>query len=124
MRYEIGLCINTGFIVWKFGGYPCGEFSDLKLAREAYVYSVNPGERTLADKGYKDSMFFILPNEINSRQHKLIMSRHETVNKRVRHFKILKECFRNSVELHPIVFNAVLNLTQLQIENGEPLFDV
>lgn len=124
LRYEIGLCIRTGHIVWANGGYPCGEFSDLKLAREAYVLSVNVGELTLADKGYKDDIFFLLPSEQNSSYHKLIMSRHETVNKRIKQFNILKMPFRNNLEKHPSVFHAVVNITQLIIENGEPLFSV
>jgi len=37
LRYEIGLCIRTGFIVWVYGGRPCGQCSDLKLARDAFV---------------------------------------------------------------------------------------
>lgn len=79
---------------------------------------------TLADKGYRDSKFFLLPNQTNCHTHKIIMSRHETVNKRLRHYKILKDTFRNSIEKHPTVFHAVVNLTQLSIENGEPLFPV
>lgn len=124
IRYEIGLCIRTGKIVWANGGYPCGMFSDLKLAREAYVLSVNDKELTLADKGYKDANFFILPSEQNTVYHNIIMSRHETVNKRIKQFNILKMPFRNHLEKHPLVFYAVINITQFIIENGEPLFSV
>lgn len=99
-------------------------FSDLKLAREAYVLSVNDNELTLADKGYKDANFFILPSEQNTVYHNLIMSRHETVNKRIKQFNILKMPFRNHLEKHPLVFHAVTNITQVIIENGEPLFSV
>lgn len=124
LRYEIGLCIRTGQIVWVNGGYPCGEYSDLKLAREAYVLAVNRGELTLGDKGYNDRALFILPSENNASYHKFIMSRHETVNKRIRQFNILKNSYRNARANHPMVFNAVVNVTQLIIENGEPLFNV
>lgn len=124
LRYEIGLNIRTGSIVWKHGGYPCGEYPDLKIARDAYTLSVNPGEMTLADKGYRDSNFFLLPTERNGILHKKIMSRHETVNKRVRQFKILKETFRHPLVKHPTVFHAVVNITQLIIENGEPLYSI
>lgn len=122
IRYELGLCIRTGSIVWKNGGYPCGEYPDLKLAREAYVLSVNQGEKTMADKGYNDSNFFILPNEVNSRMHKRIMSRHETLNKRIRQFNILSHTYRHDIKKHPMIFHAVVNITQIKIENGEPLF--
>lgn len=40
LRYEVGLNIRTGHIVWAFGGYPCGEYSDLTLSREAFVFSM------------------------------------------------------------------------------------
>lgn len=110
--------------MWAFGGYPCGEYPDLTIAREAYVLSVDSNEKTMADKGYKDSIFFILPDDKNKYQHKLIMSRHETVNKRIRQFKILQQTFRNSIKKHPIVFHAVINITQLIIKNEDPLFNI
>lgn len=36
LRYNIALCIRTGKIVWIHGGYPCGDWPDLKLAQDAY----------------------------------------------------------------------------------------
>lgn len=110
--------------MWKHGGYPCGAYPDLKLARDAYIHSVDRGEMTLADKGYKDNRFFLLPNELNGNYHKKIMARHETVNKRLRQYKILKNTFRNTLKKHPTVFHAVVNLTQLTIQYEEPLFSV
>lgn len=56
--------------------------------------------------------------------HKRIMSRHETVNKRIRQFKILNDIFRHNIQNHPLIFHAIVNITQLMIENGEPLFKV
>lgn len=110
--------------MWYNGGYPCGTYPDLLLARQAYVHGVDEGELTIADKGYKDSNYFLLPNQLNSSQHKYIMSRHETVNKRLRQFKILYVPFRHSLKKHTICFNAVANITELVIENEEPLFSV
>lgn len=124
LRYEIGLNIKSGDIVWKFGGYPCGQYPDLKLTEQAYLVSINPDEKTVADRGYKNDLFFILPNGLNKVRHSQIMSRHETLNKRIRQFNILKDTFRHNLDLHPIVFHAVLNITQLQIQNGEPLYSV
>ena len=51
-------------------------------------------------------------------------SRHETVNKRVKQFKILRDTFRSDIEKHSYVFRAVLVLTQLSLKRGEPLFEV
>jgi hypothetical protein len=33
-RYEVGLCIQTDWIVWVNGPFPCGSHSDIKIARE------------------------------------------------------------------------------------------
>eukprot|EP01038_Epipyxis_sp_PR26KG_P018383 gene18383-25900_t len=35
ITYEVGLNIRRGAIVWAYGGYPCGEYPDLKLASKA-----------------------------------------------------------------------------------------
>lgn len=123
LRYEIGLNIRTGDIVWAFGGYPCGLYPDLNLARESYVHSVEPGEKKLADRIYKDD-HFILPNAQNRTLHNNIMSRHETVNKRMKQFNILKHEFRHTLDKHPSIFHAVANLTQLVLETEQPLFAV
>ena len=31
VRYEIGVCIQTGDIVWTNGPFPCGRWQDLKI---------------------------------------------------------------------------------------------
>ena len=81
-RYEIGLRIRTGNIVWAYEGFPCGEYSDLKLARSLYIHQVYEDEMTLADDGYKDRDFFIYPYAYShsSQRQKEAMARHETVN--------------------------------------------
>ena len=36
----------------------------------------------------------------------------------------MKNVFRHVLTLHPSFFRAVVNLTQLMIDNGEPLYEV
>lgn len=126
IRYEVGLCLQTGSIVWANGGFPCGAFPDLKIAREAYIYAVEENEMTLADRGYNDEKYFIFPstNDFSSAQQKKFMARHETINMRLKRFGVLQNRFRHCLSLHPKCFYAVLNLTQLLIENGEPMYDI
>lgn len=124
LRYEIGLCLRTGEIVWAHGGYPCGAYPDLRLAREMFVTFLEPGERTMADRGYNDATYFILPTIENSYRHKVIMGRHETVNKRIRQFDILNKKFHHDKSLHGKCFHAVINLTQLTLKYEEPLFSI
>ncbi len=124
LRYEVGICIRSGKIVWWNGPYPCGEYSDLKISYQSYIKQVENGEMTAADRGYKNSTYFILPNSQNGEKHKLIMSRHETVNKRMKQFNILSNTFRHNIKKHQDCFAAVINITELALENGEPLFEV
>ena len=57
LKYEIGLSIKTGRIVWVNGGIPCGLANDLSLARSKFVKKLLPGEKAIADKGYKKGIF-------------------------------------------------------------------
>jgi len=68
--------------------------------------------------------FFDVPNGNADVQKKKILARHETVNKRIKQFCCMNVRFRHSLHLHPRFFHAAVNLTQLMIENGEPLFSV
>ncbi len=85
------------------------------------------GEKSVADKGYRDRRYFINPidDPDSSVLQKSIMARHETVNKRiVKQFRILSDTFRHDIDKHQICFYAVCNLTQLMLINGEPLYAV
>ena len=122
LRYEVALCILTGDIVRVNGGLPCGEWPDLRLARNAFIDNLQPGERALADQGYRDPLYFEFANGDQRRQK--ILARHETVNSRIKMFCCMGQRFRHSLYLHPRFFHAVVNLIQLMIQNGEPLFPV
>ena len=126
VRYEIGLCIQTGRIVWAHGGVPCGSWPDLSLARSAYTKAVAPNELTLADRGYSDTRYFYTPAHYpkTASQQKQIMARHETVNARLKQFGVLKQVFRHSVDKHSECFFAVVNIVELVIENNSPLFEI
>ena len=119
LRYEVALCIRTGEIVWVNGGLPCGEWPDLRLARNAFIDFLQPGKKALADAGYQDQQYFELAN--NDPQKQRILARHENFNARIKLFCCMKDRFRHALYLHPRFFYAVVNLTQLMIENGEPL---
>lgn len=112
VRYEIGLCIKTGKIVWANGAYPCGSWPDIKIARDSYLYRIDASEYTLADKGYSGDINFITPNDTNGKRHKQIMARHETVNKRMKQFNVLKKKFHHDVVKHPRCFYSILNITE------------
>ncbi|KAH9146589.1 hypothetical protein AeRB84_009541, partial [Aphanomyces euteiches] len=122
LRYEVGICIRTGCIVWVHGGKPAGEWPDLKLAQDAYVLAVQKDEMALADKGYMNRRYFVNPKYYPSSAaaQKKIMARHETANARFKQFGVLKNIFRHKVEDHMTCFLSVANLVQIAIECESP----
>lgn len=124
LRYEIGLCIRTGHVVWAYGGHPCGDWPDITIARSLFIQFLDGNEKTLADRGYNDAAYFILPKAGSRRRHKIIMSRHETINKRIKQFNVLCQPFRHELHKHKLCFHSVVNITQLIIKYEEPLFSV
>jgi hypothetical protein len=126
LKYEIGLNVNTGDIVWAYGGYGCG-MPDLVLAREAYIEFIDEGELTIADDGYRDRRYFIYPAICPpnmSAIHKAVMSRHETVNGRLKNFNVMKSMFRHDKSKHSQCFHAVINIIELSIEYGDKLYQL
>ena len=61
IKYEVAICIATGFIVWFNGGFKAGRFDDLELARLEFTSRLLPGKRAIADRIYTDNCFFITP---------------------------------------------------------------
>lgn len=128
VRYEVGICIQTGWIVWINGPFPCGEWPDLRIARDALHYALPPGELYVADGGYADGgQNSDTPNGLNDddqRMKKVARARHETVNRRFKEFNILHRVFRHNIHLHSSVFRAVANIVQVMIQHNSPLFSV
>jgi hypothetical protein len=50
--------------------------------------------------------------------------RHETVNRCLKRWRVLKDIFRHHRSKHDIVFRAVAVLTQIAFENGYPPFQL
>ena len=84
------------------------------------------GECCVADLGYNhdtclapDTMY----SSVGSELHRKIKSRNQTVNKRVKFFQVLKQCFRHKISKHGRCFHADADITQLlMIYNA--LFDI
>jgi len=52
VRYEVGVSIKCGDIVWIKGPLPCGEWPDIKMFRDALIHYLDENERVEADGGY------------------------------------------------------------------------
>ena len=128
LRYEIGICIQTGWIVWVNGPYPAGQWQDLSISRDGLNQALKKGEMFVADGGYADSHgWSMTPSGYNTREQYMkavARARHETVNSRLKLFGILRQRFRHAVEKHWIVMGAIINISQIIIEEESPLFQI
>lgn len=126
VRYEIGVSVADGEIIWCNGPFPCGQYPDISIFKEKMVHFLLDHERVIADSGY-GHVRCICPNNLNDanrRMHSIIRARHETVNERVKNFNSVRSVFRHSLDLHGAVFHAVVRLTALMIRTSDPLFQI
>ena len=128
VRYEIGICIRTGDIVWIFGPFLCGKYNDLQIFQMGIMQELDRGEKVIADKIYgaeaplkvkAPGTIFVDPDSAEMEQ--AVRTRHEHVNRRFKQWGIMRDGFRHDLSLHQNAFRAVAVMTQLSIANGEPL---
>ena len=129
VRYELGVSIQSGDIVWVSGPWRAGSYPDISIFRLSGLKEklLETNERAEADLGYRGEPSVIdLPDEGPSHMiwaKKRARMRHETCNKHFKNWGCLKQNFRHGTALHRDCMYAVTVLTQLTIRNGEPLFD-
>ena len=128
VRYEVGVCIRTGHIVWLNGPFRCGQ-PDITNARQAVVDALEDGEKAEADLGYRGEGSKInTPCEFGPKELEQMKAnaraRHETVNRRLKHFGVLSHRYRHNINDHSTNFRAVAVITQLNIETNAPLYEV
>ncbi len=128
--YELGVDILTGNLVWIQGPYPAGKYTDIIICIKVLRSFLEPGERVEADEGYRGHPDKIkCPwNDMNPAENRAVQGRvrvhHETLNGRLKTWGILSQVFSHHITLHSDVFRVCTVVTQLTIENGEPLFEV
>ncbi len=63
LRYELGVSIGQGNIIWVHGPWPCGKFLDLRIFRIETKGAFDEEEKVVGDKGYGDEKC-ITPNNV------------------------------------------------------------
>ncbi len=131
VRYEVALSILGGDICWISGPHQAGINNDLDIFRASLATFLEPFERVEADDGYvgEAPLRVKCPASVTIEKERLkvmnrVRSRQETINKRFKQWGILQQVYRNNLIHHRDVFAAICVVTQLAIENGEPLFTV
>ena len=129
LRYEVGVCIQTGDIVWVNGPYPAGAWPDIKIFRNCLISHLGVGERVEADDGYigEAPQYIKCPKSftnltITEHMQSRVRSRQETANKRFKDWAALQVIFRHDITLHADVFRTAVIMTQLKINSGEVMF--
>ena len=107
LRYEVGLCINTGEIVSVFGGYLCGDWPDSGYRGDPRILH-KTGDWTT----------------YTARTRSNVRARHETVNSRIKAYAITSTKFRHDLIIHTQCFYSVINLVQIELRYESPLFQI
>ena len=133
VKYEIGVCIKTGYIVWMNGPFEASA-SDGTICINGLLQELADDEGVEVDAGYRGHDKFKRPETATSREGRkmksVVRARHENVNSRLKIFDILNIPFRHlnprtrMMEKHGKCFGAVVVVTQLKFENGESLYEV
>ena len=126
IRYEVGILIQTGWIVWLNGPFPAGCYNDRQIAEDTLHLALAPGEMYLGDRVYygkKTARQYAVTNHTrfarSDREYdrSLCRARHECINSRFKKFEILKREFRHHcIQKHKLVTYAVANILQVQME--------
>ena len=128
LRYEIATCNKTGDIVWLNGPYPCGSCPDLKIFRLGLKDLLGPGEKVIADRGYRGDTRISTPDDANDKEHKYAMSvlraRHETLNGRLKNWGCLRQIYRHDRNKHHMLLQTAAVVIQVNISIGNRLFQV
>ena len=130
LRYEVGLCILSGEIVWINGPYECGIWNDILIFCDSILTKLTENERIEADDGYvgEAPRYIKCPKSFGNPEETLAMqarlrSRQETVNNRFKNWGVMRQTYRHSIPTHGDAFRAVAVITQISILNGESLFE-
>jgi hypothetical protein len=128
LRYEVGVCIQTGWICWTNGPYPCGEWQDLTISRGSLIYFLQKGEKVVGDSGYAGA-YHETPNfaKLGTPREKMkadARARHETINAKLKEFNCLSCRWRHPRHKHKLAFDAVANIVQIKIEKEGATFEI
>lgn len=128
-KYEIGVCIKTGWIVWVNGPFKAGRSDKTIFAEDGLKAALCDDEGVEVDARYQGDDQLKNPSVAQSREDRKqkgkVRARHENVNGCLKKFDVLNGIFRHDPkEKHGTCFNAVAVITQLQFELEGGLYSV
>ena len=129
LRYEFGICIQTGWLCWIAGPFPAGDFPDVEIFMLGLANKLQEGERVEVDEGYTGDLPIMPKSDFGGKQEWKHMkgkarARHEGVNRMFKQFGILGQKFRHSKHKHCDVVLAVAAIVQSEIMDGRGTFQI
>ena len=129
IRYEIGVSIQTGWLVWVYGPFPAGDFPDLEIFRLGLRDLLAPNERVECDLGYGGDSKTRTPNDFDDNhswryQKGKARARHEAINGKFKQFRILSSVFIGDKNKHFFIMHAIAAIIQSEILEGRMKFDL
>lgn len=133
LKYEIGVDAYLPKIVWIHGPFRGGEHDKNIFSRAGGLKEKIPEgkvlvcDRVYSDKKANNNSDLALPNlgdskalhEFKSR----LLSRHESLNGRLKKFRILDDTYHHDPKKHVFALEAVAVLVQYAMDHGHPIFD-
>jgi hypothetical protein len=133
-KYEVGVSINSGDIVWINGPFKAGKNDKTIFEEDGLAEMLCDDEGIEVDKGYQGDERLKNPLIAQSQEDRIqksrVRARHEIVNGRLKNFRILDDVFRSctgnvdTAEKHALAFQAVAVIVQLGFELHGHLYDV
>ena len=128
LRCEVGVCVQTGYVVWINGPCAPGHWPDVNIARDFLHQALDPDELCLADGTCRDGHGWCETptgeNNDDQCMKEVARCRHEVINGWFKKFGCLSQCFRHHRTKHGRVFTAVANIVQAKIQLENPPFQV
>ena len=119
LRYEVGVCIQTGDICWINGPFKPGRWNDLSIFRRDLRQRLIPGERVETDAGYqgepacRNKHEIMNPADLRAKDN--ARAREENIHADIKIFDCLERAgpWRHDRHLHKFAFSSACVLTQL-----------
>ena len=128
LRYELGVCINTGKIVSFHGPFPCGLYNDVTIFRLWLKWKLGEGKKVLDDLGYKGYTKVMTPYDAmdykNLKAMNVSRAHHEKLNGRLKSWDILSGLYLHNRDKHYLIFRSIIVLENIKIPSGHPPFHV
>ena len=106
LHYQVGVCIQTGLIVWINGPFAVGKYNDITIFQSKMIYELLDWEMVEADQGYvgqpnKICMKYELGVSENQFEAKAReRARGEMINGKFKNFRILMDRYRHKISMH------------------------